>query len=259
MTFLDSTPEDVFASGAYWREYYAELGHENAAAGEFLHEIAGPLARTRRLRVLDAGCGPTALYWTLFVPGDNEVEGFDLNPANIAAARLQLENAKRGDTDAALALAAEHAVGLLRLEDNAAGHIRRKAKQIKSLAVGDLTQPWPAADDRFDFVQSVFALECLPRWEEFELALGEACRVLKPGGRLALVNVSRTDEWHCDGRGFPTLNLTCERMEGCIAKAGLRLLQCREVESQDVSVRDQGYGSIVLTAAEKSPGRRPRA
>ena len=52
MTFLDSAPEDVFASGAYWREYYAELGHENAAAGEFLHEIAGPLARRRRLRVL---------------------------------------------------------------------------------------------------------------------------------------------------------------------------------------------------------------
>lgn len=255
MTFLDldSAPEDVFASGAYWREYYADLGHENAAAGEFLHEIAGPLARRRRLRVLDAGCGPTALYWTLFVPGDNEVEGFDLNPANIAAARRQLESAKRGETDAALTVAAEHAVGLLRLEETAAGHIRRKAQQIKSLAVGDLTKPWPAADERFDFVQSVFALECLPRWEQFEFSLGEVCRVLKPGGRLALVNVSRTDEWHCDGRGFPTLNLTVERIEAGIAKAGLRLLQSHEVESKDVSVRDQGYGSIILTAAEKRP------
>jgi SAM-dependent methyltransferase len=245
-------PEDVFASGAYWREYYAELGHENAAAGEFLYEVSAPLARAGHLRVLDAGCGPTALYWTLFVPGDNEVEGFDLNPANIASALRQIEQARQGEADAALCLAAEHAHRLFSPEESAVTHIRKKAAQIRSLTVGDLTRSWPAGDGQFDFVQSCFALECLPRWEDFEFALTEACRVLKPGGQLALVNVSGANEWHCNGIGFPTLNLTLSGMKDRIAKAGLQLLQCREVQSKDVSVRDQGYGSITLTSAEKS-------
>jgi SAM-dependent methyltransferase len=252
-------PEDVFASGAYWREYYAELGHENAAAGEFLYEVSAPLARARRLRVLDAGCGPTALYWTLFVPGDNQVEGFDLNPANIASALQQIERAKRGEADAALCLAAEHALRLLSSGESAVAHIREKAAQIRSLTVGDLTRPWPAGDGQFDLVQSCFALECLPRWEDFEFALTEACRVLKPGGQLALVNVSGANEWHCNGIGFPTLNLTPGDMKKRVAKAGLQLLQCREVQSKDVSVRDQGYGSITLTSAVKSFRDRHRA
>jgi SAM-dependent methyltransferase len=256
---LDRAPEDVFASGAYWREYYAELGHENAAAGEFLHEVSEPLARAGRLRILDAGCGPTALYWTLFVPGSNQVEGFDLNPANIDSALQQIERAKRGQADDALCLAAEHALRLLAIGESTAIHIRKKAAQIRSLTVGDLTRPWPVADSQFDFVQSCFAFECLPRWEDFEFALAEVGRVLKPGGQLALVNVSGANEWHCNGVGFPTLNLTSDGMKDRVAKAGLQLLQCREVQSKDVSVRDQGYGSIILTSAEKPFQNRNRA
>jgi SAM-dependent methyltransferase len=252
VTALDPVREDVFASGAYWREYYAEPGHENAAAGEFLCEIAASLARVRSLRVLDAGCGPTALYWSLFVPGDNQVEGFDLHPANIASALQQLEQAKRGETDSALRLAAQHALRLLRQSEPPADHIRKKAGQIRSLTVGDLTKPWPCGSDQYDFVQSCFAFECLPSWEGFEFALGEACRVLRPGGRLALVNVSQANQWHCNGMEFPTLNLTLDGMKQRIEKTGLRMLKSRELESTDISVRDQGYGSIILTAAEKS-------
>jgi len=249
---LDRAQEDVFASGAYWREYYAELGHENAAAGEFLREIAEPLAKGRRLKVLDAGCGPTALYWTLFVPGDNQVAGFDLIPANIASARQQIERARNGDTDAPLRLAAQHAIRIFQIKEPVVDHIRKKAEQIEALTVADLSEPWPYGDNQFDFVQSCFALECLPSWEAFDFALGQACRVLSPGGRMALVNVSGTDEWHCNGMGFPTLNLTLKGMKDRIARAGLRLLQIRELESKDVSVRDQGYSSIILTSAEKS-------
>jgi hypothetical protein len=88
---------------------------------------------------------------------------------------------------------------------------------------------------------------------------GPAAKTLRPGGRLALVSVARADEWHCDGMGFPTLNLTRDGMKDRIAGAGLQLLEIREIESKDVSVRDQGYGSFILTAAEKSLQERNRA
>ena len=255
MTPLDQPREDVFASGAYWREYYAELGHENAAAGEFLREVAEPLMPIGGLDLLDAGCGPTVLYWTLFVPGQNRIEGFDLNPANIAHAQRQIEQAKLGTIDPALEIAARHAVDLFGLKISPAEHIRQKAQQIRKLAIGDLAKPWPCDKGRYDFVQSVFALECLPSWEKFDFALKQAAQALMPGGRLALVNVSRADEWHCNGMGFPTLNLTLDGMKRRIATTGLDLIEIREVESKDVSVRDQGYGSIILTAAEKTPRR----
>lgn len=258
MTPLDSAQEDVFASGAYWREYYSELGHENAAAGEFLREAAAPLMPIGGLDLLDAGCGPTALYWALFVPGQNRVEGFDLNPANIAHAQRQIDQAKAGTIDPSLEIAARHAVDLLGLKIGPGEHIRQKAQQIRKLGTGDLTRPWPCEKGRYDFVQSVFALECLPSWESFEFALDQAAQALMPGGRLALVNVSRANEWHCNGMGFPTLNLTQDGMKRRIAPTGLELIEIREVESKDVSVRDQGYGSIILTAAEK-PRRRTAA
>ncbi|HET6161797.1 MAG TPA: methyltransferase domain-containing protein [Dongiaceae bacterium] len=249
---MQGNVEDVFESGAYWREYYASLGHENREVGEFLAEVTRKLSPGGGLRILDAGCGPTVLYWGVFVSGRNELYGFDLSHANVADNHRRIETARAGIVDAGLIEAARHALGLFGSTQTAEELVADKARQVMGLKVADLSKPWPYAAEKFDLVQSCFALETLPDWDAFDRALAEARLVLKPGGTLALANTAHGKVWICDDRHFETLFVTAEEMRWRIADAGFALIELRDIESADVSWRDQGYGRLLLTHAVKA-------
>jgi hypothetical protein len=187
---------DIFASGAYWREYYSSLGHENRVAGEFLLEAATPLAAKGNLNILDAGCGPTVLYWAVFVPGANKIHGFDLNASNILAVQRWIDQAARGQFDEAHLEAASHAL----------------ARQSSRLT---------------------------PQQH------------LRPGGRLALVNVAHGTAWNCDGQRLPLLSVTADGMREKLAALDFRTEILRDVKSTDANWREQGYGNLLLTCATK--------
>src|SRR5262245_18669651 len=246
---MEGTVEDVFATGAYWREYYTSLGHENREVGEFLAELARALSPGGGLKILDAGCGPTTLYWSVFAPGRNGLYGFDLNASNIAYNHRCIEAARAGIVDAGLIEAARHAIGLFALTQSPEELIAEKARQVVGLKVANLTKAWPYADGKFDLVQSCFALEQLPDWESFHAALLEARRVLRPGGSLAIVNTAYGKGWLCDGQHFETLYVTDEELRRMVADAGFALESLREVVSNDPAWRDQGYGRVLLAHA----------
>jgi SAM-dependent methyltransferase len=243
---------DVFASGAYWREYYSSLGHENRVAGEFLLEAAAHDGKGG-LKILDAGCGPTVLYWAVFVPGENEIHAFDLNPSNIRAVKRSVERATRGYFDEAHLEAAAHALARQSSPLTPQKHLQQKARQLQSLCIADLSRRWSYEAGRFDFVQSCFAFECLPDWQSFDAALMEARRVLKPGGRLALVSVAHGTTWNCDGQSLPLLSVTADGMRERLMALGFRIDVLRDVESTDPDWREQGYCKLLLTAATKAP------
>ena len=256
MTVNEPSPEqgdsqDVFASGAYWREYYSSLGHENREVGEFLLDSARSLSTTGGLKILDAGCGPTILYWGAFLPGDNDVHGFDISPTNIRASRRCIEAAGRGEFDMGLVEAAGHALRVMGLNATPEHHLGEKARQVSALNVGDLRQRWSYASAQFDLVQSCFAFENLPDWDSFDVALSETCRVIRPGGCLALVNSANGASWICDNRRFPTLFVTAGVLAEKIQRVGLRIRSMREVESTDTDWRTQGYNQLLLTCAVK--------
>ena len=241
--------EDVYASGAYWREYYSALGHENREVGEFLLEASGSLPAGAGLKILDAGCGPTLLYWAVFAVGRNEVHGFDLNPESISDNQRRIDQALRGVVAGGLLEAAEHAIRMQSGTATPAELVADKAAQVRSLRVADLRQPWPYDAGQFDFVQSCFAMESLPDWASFDAALAEARRVLRPGGCLALVNGSQGAGWICDNRHFRTLFVTQGDLRLRLERSGFSVLSMREVESTDPSWRDQGYNTVLLTKA----------
>jgi SAM-dependent methyltransferase len=241
---------DVFSSGAYWREYYSSLGHENREVGEFLLETARSLS-TGSLKILDAGCGPTILYWTAFVPGNNEVHGFDINPSNIEGNKRRIDEVRRGVFDAGLVEAARHAIRAISATTTPEDHLADKARQVATLSVADLSGRWPYESEGFDLVQSCFALEALRDWPSLEAALGEAWRVLRPGGCLALVNGSQGTGWICDNQRIPTLFVTPEDMSKRLERSRLRVRSMREVESRDTDWRTQGYSKLLLTSAIK--------
>lgn len=97
------------------------------------------------LRILDAGCGSGPLTAALRERGA-EMSGFDGSPAMIALARERL-----GDD--------------------------------VPLAVADLAEPLPYADEAFDLVVASLVLHYLQDWSK---PLAELKRVLAPGGRLII-------------------------------------------------------------------------
>lgn len=245
-------PEDVYVSGAYWREYYTALGHENREVGDFLLEATGSLPAEAGNRILDAGCGPTLLYWAVFAVGRNEIHGFDINPASIRDNERRIGEALRGVVDSGLLVAAEHAIQVLASDVTPEQLVADKASQVKGLQVADLSEPWPYETGAFDLVLSCFAMEALPDWVAFDKALAEAARVLRTGGILALVNGSQGEGWICGDQEFRTLFVTERDLRIRLERSGLGVRAMREVASTDPEWRNQGYSRVLLTRATKT-------
>ena len=249
---MESSVEDVFASGAYWREYYTSLGHENREVGEFLAEVTRRISPGGGLKILDAGCGPTLLYWGVFAAGRNELYGFDLAHANIVDTHRRIEAARSGIVDAGLLEAARHALALFGGPETAEERVAEKARQVVGVKVADLSNPWPYAAGKFDLVQSCFAMEALPDWDAFHRALVEAHLALRAGGVLAMANTAHGNSWTCDNQQIRTLFVTTEDLRWHLANAGFTLERLREIQSSDVSWREQGYNRVILSQAVKS-------
>ena len=105
---------------------------------------------------------------------------------------------------------------------------------------------------KFDLVQSCFAMEALPDWDAFHHALAEAHLVLRAGGVLVMANTAHGNSWTCDSRQIQTLFVTSEDLRWHLADAGFSLATLREIQSSDVSWRDQGYNRVILSKAIKA-------
>lgn len=112
--------------------------------------------------------------------------------------------------------------------------------------VGDM-HALEIADASFD---QVLMLSALTYAERPERALGEAARVLRPGGTLALVTLaahSHRDVTAAYGHVQPGFDP--EALRALLASAGLEVLECR-VTSRE---RTKPYFEIVTAFAEKKP------
>ncbi|MDN5795649.1 MAG: methyltransferase domain-containing protein [Intrasporangium sp.] len=62
----------------------------------------------------------------------------------------------------------------------------------------------PFPDDTFDLATSALAIHNIPDAHQRERAVREAVRVLKPGGRLVIADISRTSDYVATLRGIAT-------------------------------------------------------
>ena len=70
----------------------------------------------------------------------------------------------------------------------------RSGSDNYSLAIGDAYN-LDFADSSFDVLINNYMFDLLPE-EDFSFVLGEFRRVLRPGGRLAMVNMTRGERWY---------------------------------------------------------------
>ena len=151
-------------------------------------------------RVLEVAVGPgaTLLEIVKMVDGANVVHGVDLSPKMLEKARRLV---------------------------NAAGYTNLDLREADARSL-------PFDDDMFDVLYNSYMLDLIPL-NEMPVVLSEFRRVLKPGGRLVLVNMSKENErsrtWYerlytlLPARWVPYLMGGCRPvlMEGLVREAGL--------------------------------------
>lgn len=146
-----------FAFGANWQRYLDVAGERHVEAATAGLRRLFPDGELEGARVLDIGCGSGMAMLAALRLGAASVEGIDLDPGSVAAARRLLENGAPGGR--------------------------------WSLAEGDALDLGPGRREAYDVVH---AWGVLHHTDDLWAALAAAAGAARPGGRLAVAVYRRT-------------------------------------------------------------------
>lgn len=191
-TFSPQTVTSHYASVAWFYDLWARLTEDKAV------NRALQLADIHDgMDILEVAVGTGRLFQEIVVQNPHgRNEGVDLSPDMLAHARKCLS---------------------------------KTSASAWSLQIGSaFSLPFP--DNTFDLVFNTYMLDLLPE-ADFPKALGEFHRVLRPGGRLALVTFGFGEFWFNRfwfwlAKTFPALLTYCRpvRVENFIEQTGLRII-----------------------------------
>ncbi len=235
----------------YLREYYDELSQENLEIGLFLKEaVADTRARFPSLSILDAGCGPTLLYWIPFLWPFHEYHGLDYREDNIAFVADQVARGKAGDLPAYLLPVGSHTASWSG-EEGPEGLYRRVCERVKTLTSHDLQVAWPYPDGSFHVIVSLFALECVKRQEDMAQAIAEAKRLLVSGGRFICVCLADTERWKVGPTMLRCLRVSSDDMRAFLKDAGFSNIEVQVHPAITARERGQGYEDMIFAYADR--------
>lgn len=236
---------------AYLTEYYDSLTDENLNIGRFLADAARPRGTAARpARALDMGCGPTLLYWALFVDGYDEYHGVDASEDNVASLRRDIAAGITGRMHARYRSVCEHLFG--GIAGGPEARIKALCQRVLSVQIGDAAGSWAFPDGSMDLVTMIFALEVLASTEQLRHALGEARRVLRPGGRLVACTLCETTSWRVGDFVGSCLHLTRGSLAAELASAGFEEVSVERCAATTAVARQQGYTWMLFAAATRT-------
>lgn len=242
---------DLSYIDAYLDEYYASLTRENLEIGQFLAQATTGLPELGRpRRVVDVACGPSALYWALFMDGFDEHHGVDAREENVEHVRKEVASAGEGKMPGRYRDVCESVVGAH--PDPAHPHFARVCGRFKSLVSGDLRGTWPFPDGFADAVTSIFGIEHLDAMEDFRHALAEVRRILKPGGRFVFVTLCMTGPWRFRGEPIHVLPLTEAALAQELRQAGFGDVSVERRAATTAVELDQGYDAMLFGSAVRA-------
>ena len=241
------TPQCVEAAHylqPYLDEYYDCLTIENLEIGTFLIEATRPPTGKVYASSLDVGCGPTLLYWGLFMHPCVTHHGIDVLPTNLEAVKAEINSARNGVVHRRYQEICDYF-------GDAGDPIRflNLCERVGRLEAVDASGIWPFATGDINVVTMLFSIEVLPTTEALERSLMEAKRVLSDGGRLVLVSLCDTLSWKIGEYTGRCLCLDSELLFLSLERAGFTDVVVERKMAVTASSKGQGYQWMLFVKA----------
>jgi len=161
----------------YMKDEYGSPNHENIFVGNFLfHHTYG--------KVLDFGCGPSMLFWAMFMQKVSYIDGFDILPENIA----YLKEILAGNRKATAYNQIANYIQAHLLKQKATGLIEQCIGKIGRLEVADMLKPLHFPKNSYDCVTEIGCIGCVNTNDELIVAVKNMYACLKIGGRAIFIN-----------------------------------------------------------------------
>ncbi|MEK7105446.1 MAG: methyltransferase domain-containing protein [Patescibacteria group bacterium] len=241
-------PKDVSHIGEYLEEYYDFLTEENLEIGLFLRDaVAGVKGRFPVIKVLDAGCGPTMLYWAAFMDAADEYHGLDAREDHVDYVKSQ---SKESLPPRLLDLCEEMA---LRQAASTSAHAYYAAlcSKLRTMTVHDMNFAWPYEEGTFPVIMSAFGLECIESMDKLVDGIREVYRLLPKNGRFIFVTIAETDYWKIGDTTLRCLDVNAKVLEEAARKAGFKNIHVETRAATTALERRQGYETMVFGYADK--------
>jgi ubiquinone/menaquinone biosynthesis C-methylase UbiE len=212
---------------SYLDEYYGSFSEENRTIGNYILSETLPGAT-----ILDVGCGPSFIYWSMFHPSAKKIIGLDIKEDSVFFVKQELDKIKRHEISTRYLPIFKYVAGLdLNFFDNL------------EIVRSNLSERWPIQDNSIDLVTSVFGMDCLSSMKEFEFALSEAKRVLVTNGKLILITLANTPTWKCGGVSIDCLQLNENILRSIFTQHDF-LATILKVKASTAIEKSQGYDSM---------------
>jgi SAM-dependent methyltransferase len=221
----------------YMKEEYDRLDSENKFVGNFI-------LKNTRGRVLDFGCGPNLLFWSIFMNKAMKIDAFDILPENIAYVKRVLNDKRKAPIYYKVLRYVQNISnnsGSYRLDDIIA--------KIQNLKIANMLDPLPFHHNFYDTVTEIGCIGCVSTYDELLAAVKTMYRHLRKGGRAIIVNwkdkqiCKKREPVYFDG----TVEISKEIFEGVFSQAGFRKVSIKYKRNGPALE----YGTIIYGTAIK--------
>lgn len=161
----------------YLMEEYGKLNAENVFVGKFLFKHVNG-------KTLDFGCGPSLLYWTLFMKKATLIDAFDIVPENILHIRKSLAMKRKS----AVYYDVGNYIETKMLGNKTPKFVTAGFAKINKLEVADMLKPLPFQKSFYDCVTEIGCIGCVSTHEELVTAVKNIYACLKVGGKVVIIN-----------------------------------------------------------------------
>lgn len=237
--------EEVSYIRDYLSEYYKGLSKENIMIGKLLFRET-----SRHGRLLDVGCGPSLLYWALFMRNVHRIDAGDILPANIKHINHLLKE-KIIEKESVQIVEFIYSKILKKKIDNnqIKQEILKTYNKIGSLKKSDITKTLGFNQNSYDYVSAIFCVDCLRDYDELYTAVKNMRNCLKKGGKIILVTLGGTTTWVVQHRVIRALRITKDILEHILFFLGFKNIRIERHSALVAKELREGYENILFTTA----------
>lgn len=239
----------LFSPADYLKEYYSEIGTENAFLLDFLHAVHS--VREPAARMLEIGGGPTVYQLISACRRTEEIVFSEYLPQN----REQVELFRAADPRAFDWSAYFEYV--LRLEgadhptaDRVAERKDELRHKIRAVVPYDARSETPLGPfaDRFELVAVNFCLESITADErEYRRSLETMTEYLATGGLLVMTALKQADYYHVGKLKFPAFPVDEKSLDRYLNELSYGSIEIRSLPAE----HSQGYEGLIALSARK--------